>query len=58
MRRIGVISRHVLAHDLGGVAGDIETGVKAVLQAHAGHRFGVDPVPMAVSGVDRAIGCV
>ena len=34
---IGVIGRHVLAHDGGRIAGDIEAGLEAVLQAHAGH---------------------
>jgi hypothetical protein len=53
--RILVVGGHVLAHDLGGVAGDIKAGAEAVLQAHAGHRFGLDAIPVRF-GADRAGG--
>ena len=52
--RIRVIGRHVLAHDRGGVAGDVETGLEAVLQAHAGDGLGVDAVPGAALALDAA----
>ena len=52
---IGVIGRHVLAHDGGGVAGDIETGLETVLQAHPGHGLGVDAVPCAVLAFDELL---
>ena len=39
MGGIGVIGGHVPAHDRGGVSGDIEAGLEAVLQAHAGDRL-------------------
>ena len=47
LRRVGVVVRHVLAHDLRRVAGDIEAGLEAVLGAHAGGGLGVDRVPGA-----------
>eukprot|EP01088_Endostelium_zonatum_P020312 TRINITY_DN7437_c0_g1_i1.p2 TRINITY_DN7437_c0_g1~~TRINITY_DN7437_c0_g1_i1.p2 ORF type:complete len:231 (+),score=-14.53 TRINITY_DN7437_c0_g1_i1:938-1630(+) len=43
--RIGVIGRHVAAHDPGGVARDVEPGLKPVLKAHARDRLSVDPAP-------------
>ncbi len=52
---IGVIGRHVLAHDGGGISGDIETRLEAVLQAHAGHGLGVDAVPSAVLAFDELL---
>ena len=52
---VGVIGRHVLAHDGGGVAGDVEAGLEAVLQAHAGDRLGVDAVPRAVLALDELL---
>src|SRR3546814_9588963 len=36
VRRICVIGSHVLAHDPGGVARDVEAGLEPVLQPHAG----------------------
>ena len=48
--RIGIIGGHVLAHDLGGVLGDIESGPETVLQPHAGDGFGADPIPVGVLG--------
>ncbi len=50
---IGVIGRHVLAHDGGRISGDIETRLEAVLQAHPGHGLGVDAVPCAVLALDE-----
>jgi hypothetical protein len=46
--RIGVVGGHVAAHDRGGVAGNVETAAEAVLEAHAGDGFGVDPIPVGV----------
>mgnify|MGYP003350664262 CR=1 FL=1 len=54
-RRIGVVGRHVLAHDVGGVAGDLETSLEAVLQAHARNRFGRDAIPSGLAA-DQAVG--
>ena len=51
--RIGVIGRHVLAHDRRGVAGDIKPGEEAVLQSHAGDGLAIDPVPGAALGLDE-----
>ena len=52
---IGVIGRHVLAHDGGRISGDIEAGLEAVLQAHAGDRLGVDAAPRAVLAFDELL---
>ena len=53
---IGIIGSHVVAHDLGGVAGDIEAGLETVLQAHAGDGFGVDRIPGSVLRTDQLAG--
>jgi len=45
--RIGIVVRHVAAHDGGRVAGDVEAGLEAVLGAHAGCGFRVDGIPAA-----------
>ncbi|MNT18816.1 hypothetical protein D3C72_1540370 [compost metagenome] len=42
---VGIVLGHVLAHDGRGVLGDIQTGLEAVLGAHAGNRLGVDSAP-------------
>ena len=42
---IGVIGRHVGAHQRRGVASDVQAGLEAVLQTHACHGFGGDAVP-------------
>ena len=49
---IGVIGGHVAAHDRGGVTRDVEAGLEAVLQAHAGNAFGADrfPAGLAIDG--------
>jgi hypothetical protein len=52
-RRVGIIGRHVLAHDLGGVACNVETGLEAVLQPHAGNRLRADAVPGALALDER-----
>src|SRR6476469_3730217 len=51
---VGVIRRHVLAHDLGGVARDVEAGGETVLQPHTRGAFGIDRRPWGSRGVDRA----
>jgi len=43
-----IVFGHVAAHDRGGVASDVESGLEAVLQAHTGNRLGADAVPGAV----------
>ena len=45
--RIGIVVRHVAAHDRGRVAGDVEAGLEAVLRTHAGGGFRIDGVPAA-----------
>ena len=52
---VGVIGRHVLAHDRGRIAGDVETRLETVLQAHPRHGFGVDAVPGAVLAFDELL---
>ncbi|MCY1440582.1 hypothetical protein D9M71_568650 [compost metagenome] len=42
---VGVVLGHVLTHDGRSVLGDIQTGLEAVLGAHAGNRLGVDSAP-------------
>jgi hypothetical protein len=54
VRRIGVIGSHVLAHDLRGVARDVEAGAETVLQAHARNRLGADAGPAALA-VDQLV---
>ena len=51
--RVGVIGRHVLAHDLRGIARDIQTGAEPVLQAHTGDGFRIDAIPCPVLGADK-----
>ncbi len=45
--RVGVVLGHVLAHDGRGVLGDVQTGLEAVLGAHASYGFRVDGAPAA-----------
>ena len=52
---VGVIGRHVAAHERGGVAGDVQAGLEAVLQAHAGHGLGGDAVPGRL-GLEERLG--
>ncbi len=47
--RVGVVLGHVLAHDVGGVLSDFQTGLEAVLSAHASHGLRVDSAPAASS---------
>src|SRR3954463_14775765 len=42
---IGVIGGHIGTHQRRGIAGDVEAGLEAVLQAHARHGFGTHAVP-------------
>ncbi len=53
-RGIGVVSGHILAHDLRGVARDVEPGLEAVLQTHARNRFRIDAIP-GLGGFDSAV---
>src|SRR3546814_19041645 len=53
---VGVIGRHVGAHDARGVAGDVEAAAELVLGAHAGAAFTVDPVPAPVLVADEPAG--
>src|SRR3546814_290235 len=55
VRRICVIGSHVLAHDLGGVARDVEAGLEPVLQPHAGDGLRADAAPCAVMAPDQLI---
>jgi len=50
--RIGVVSRHVLAHDFCRVTGDIEAGMKTVLSPHTSDRFRVNTVPSTAKAID------
>ena len=45
MGRVRIIGSHVLAHDVRGVAGNVEPGGKAVLDLHPRRRFCVDGSP-------------
>ncbi len=49
-RVVGVVVGHVLAHDGGGVLGNIQTGLEAVLYAHASGVFRVDCAPTVTCG--------
>lgn len=55
MRRVGVIGRHVLAHDFRAIFRDIEAGRKTVLGAHAGDGLGVNAVPGSVTAFDQPV---
>ena len=55
LARIGVISRHVFAHDRSGVTRDVEAGQEAVLEPHAGNGFGADAVPCSAFRLDKRI---
>ncbi|KAI1690490.1 hypothetical protein DdX_22452 [Ditylenchus destructor] len=56
VRGIGVIGRHIAAHDACGVFGDVEAGREPVLQPHPRDRFSIDAVPAAILGGDGRIG--
>ncbi len=45
--RVGVVLGHVLAHDVGGVLSEFQTGLEAVLGAHASDGLRVDGGPAA-----------
>jgi hypothetical protein len=51
--RVGVVGGHVLPHDGGGVAGDVEAGAEPVLHLHAHHGLGADAVPRALLAADE-----
>ena len=53
---VGVVGGHVLAHDPGGMAGDVESALEPVLQPHAGDRFGFDAIPGLLELADRFAG--
>ena len=53
---VGIIGGHILAHDCGGIFGDVEAGLEPVLQLHPGNGFGVDTAPRAVLVFDQALG--
>ena len=55
VRRICVIGGHVATHHARRVAGDVEAGLEAVLQAHARHRLRIDPVPGSALGADQIV---
>ena len=44
---VSIVLDHVFAHDVGGVLSDFQTGLEAVLRAHASNRFRVDSAPAA-----------
>ena len=52
---IQIVAGHVGAHQRRRVAGDVEAGLEAVLQAHAGDGFGVDAVP-GLLGLEQRLG--
>ena len=56
LRRIGVVSRHVLAHDFRRVTRDIEASLEAILRSHARYAFRIDSVPGASVAGDYAGG--
>ncbi|MNJ67964.1 hypothetical protein D3C77_641750 [compost metagenome] len=56
--RVGVVLGHVLAHDVGGVLSDFQTGLEAVLGAHAGHGFRVDSAPAAAELLFQGGNCL
>jgi len=39
---VGIVGGHVVAHDLGRVASDVQTGMETVLSAHTGSIFRFD----------------
>ena len=43
--RVAIICGHVGAHDAGGVAGNVQPGLKTILRAHAGDAFAVNRLP-------------
>ena len=51
LRGVRVVLGHVLAHDLRGVLRDLDTGLEAVLELHAGGVFGVDRIPGVPAGI-------
>ena len=46
--RVGIICSHVIAHDLGGIARNVETSLKTVLQLHPRYRFRADGIPCSL----------
>ena len=51
--RVRVVGGHVGAHHGGGVAGDVQPGLEAVLQTHARHSVRRDGIPRAGYGGDE-----
>ena len=58
IRWVGIIGRHVFAHDLCGIAGNVQAGRETVLRAHACGGFRVNGIPapiMALNGLGQRI---
>ena len=55
---VGVVGRHVFAHDLRGVLGDVQAGLEAVLGTHAGNVLGADVGPLALHGFTQLGQCL
>ncbi|MGY4485934.1 hypothetical protein ACVWWR_005125 [Bradyrhizobium sp. LM3.2] len=53
--RVAVIGGHVGSHQRRGVAGNVETGLEAILQAHAGDGLGRHTVPGRL-GLEERLG--
>ena len=53
--RVGIISRHIAAHDGSGVFGNIKARLETVLQAHACDRFSADAIPGAIFLADQCV---
>ena len=53
--RIAIVGIHVLTHDLGGVARDIESRAEPVLDNHARSAFGIDGTPGRAIGSDGLV---
>jgi len=55
-RTVGIIGRHILAHDRGSIFCDVEAGLETVLQLHPGNRLSIDTGPIAILAVYQALG--
>jgi len=51
---VGIIGRHILAHDRCGIFGDVEPGLEPVLQLHSGNGLCINTGPSSVLAVNQA----
>ena len=54
--RVGIICSHVIAHDLGSIARNVETSLETVLQLHPRYGFRADGIPCSLVRRNMRVG--